>query len=213
MLKPPSPASTTLYSYDDDLKSHVVRFIMAEKFIEADIINTVPEKMPEEVLILNPYKTLPVLFDRGQVLYELSVIYEYLDERFPFPRLLPIDLIDKAEKRLLIFRFTNAKDSWYELVKIIQTEKAKKANEARKILKSELINLVPLFAYKPYFKSDTMTMADVCLAPILWRLKRLDIDLGNKAKPIYDYAERIFKASGFEKSLTDKERNISPFSS
>ena len=53
--------------------------------------------MPEEILELNPTETLPTLFDRGMVLYDLSVIIEYLDERFPFPPLLPVAPIEKAE--------------------------------------------------------------------------------------------------------------------
>ncbi|HCU71624.1 MAG TPA: glutathione S-transferase, partial [Gammaproteobacteria bacterium] len=40
-------------------------------------------------------------------------ITEYLDERFPFPPLLPVDPIEKAEKRLLIFRFTRSTGCWY----------------------------------------------------------------------------------------------------
>jgi RNA polymerase-associated protein len=140
------------------------------------------------------------------VLYDLSVITEYLDERFPFPPLLPVDPIEKAEKRLLIFRFTRAPGCWYDLVNTIQTGNKKNATEARKILSSNLIELIPLFAYQPYFKSDAMTIVDACLAPLLWRLKKLDINLGAKAKPIHDYAKRLFSRDSFKESLTDCEK-------
>jgi RNA polymerase-associated protein len=164
--------------------------------------------MPEEILELNPCQSLPTLFDRGMVLYDLSVITEYLDERFPFPPLLPVDPIEKAEKRLLIFRFTRSDGCWYELVNTIQTGSKKEANEARKILSSNLIELIPLFAYQTYFKSDDMTIVDACLAPLLWRLKKLDIDLGVKAKPIHDYAKRLFSKASFKDSLTDCEKEF-----
>jgi RNA polymerase-associated protein len=68
---------------------------------------------------------------------------EYLDERFPFPPLLPVDPIEKSEKRLLIFRFTRASGSWFDQVKIIETGTKKEADVARKILKNSLIELVP----------------------------------------------------------------------
>ena len=116
MLSKPNPASTTLYSAPQELESHAVRFIMAHKAIEREVFELKFEEMPEEILELNPCQTLPTLFDRGMVLYDLSVIMEYLDERFPFPPLLPVDPIEKAEKRLLLYRFTRAKGCWYEPV-------------------------------------------------------------------------------------------------
>lgn len=206
MLTKPNPASTTLYASAEEMESHAVRFIMAEKNIEREVVNLKIDQMPEEILELNPCQTLPTLFDRGMVLYDLSVITEYLDERFPFPPLLPVDPIEKAEKRLLIFRFTRSTGCWYELVNTIQTGSKKEANEARKILSSNLIELIPLFAYQPYFKSDVMTIVDACLAPLLWRLKKLNIDLGAKAKPIHDYAKRLFSKDSFKESLTDCEK-------
>ena len=208
MLTKPNPSSTTLYASADEMESHAVRFIMAEKNIEREVVNLKVDEIPEEILELNPCQSLPTLFDRGMVLYDLSVITEYLDERFPFPPLLPVDPIEKAEKRLLIFRFTRSDGCWYELVNTIQTGSKKEANEARKILSSNLIELIPLFAYQSYFKSDNMTIVDACLAPLLWRLKKLDIDLGVKAKPIHDYAKRLFSKDSFKQSLTDCEKEF-----
>lgn len=206
MLTKPNPASTTLYTAVDEMESHAVRFIMAEKNIEADITNVSLEQIPEDILELNPCQMLPVLFDRGMVLYDLSVVSEYLDERFPFPPLLPVDPIEKAEKRLLIFRFTRAEGCWYDLVNTIQTGNKTAANKARKMLNSNLIELIPLFSYQPFFKSEEMTIVDICLAPLLWRLKKLNINLGAKGKPVNDYAKRLFKKDSFQTSLTDCEK-------
>ena len=207
MLSKPNPASTTLYSASQELESHAVRFIMAHKSIEREVVEVSFEEMPEEVLELNPCETLPTLFDRGMVLYDLSLIMEYLDERFPFPPLLPVDPIEKAEKRLLIYRFTRADGCWYQLVDTILNGNKKEADSARKTLNGNLLELLPLFAHKPYFKSDTMTLVDVCIAPILWRLDVLGISLGEKAKPIKDYANRLFEKEGFHDSLTFAEKD------
>ena len=208
MLTKPNPASTTLYSHSQELESHAVRFIMAHKSIEREVIEAKLDEMPEEVLELNPCQTLPTLFDRGMVLYDLSVIMEYLDERFPFPPLLPVDPIEKAEKRLLIYRFTRAEGCWYELVNTILNGGKKDANAARKTLNGNLIELLPLFSHKPYFKSETMTLVDICIAPILWRLDLLGISLGEKAMPITAYANSLFEKEGFHESLTFAEKDI-----
>lgn len=208
MLKKPNPASTTLYSSTQSINCNVVRFIMEHKSIEKDIIIINPKEMPEEILELNPYQSMPTLFDRGIVLYDLMVIMEYLDERFPFPPLMPVDPIEKAEKRLLLYRFTRAKNCWYKLIDIILTGNKDKAQKARKTLHNNLIELIPLFSYKPYFKSEVMTLVDVCLAPILWRLDLLGINLENKGKPILKYSSKIFAEEGFYKSLTSYEKDF-----
>ena len=186
-----------------------MRFIMAHKSIEREVFELKFDEMPEEILELNPCQTLPTLFDRGMVLYDLSVIMEYLDERFPFPPLLPVDPIEKAEKRLLLYRFTRAEGCWYGLVKTILNGNKKAADAARKTLNGNLIELLPLFAHKPYFKSDTMTLVDVCIAPILWRLGLMEITLEKKAKPITAYANRLFEKEGFQDSLTFAEKDLS----
>jgi len=208
MLTKPNPASTTLYSATQELESHAVRFIMAHKSIERDVIVLEFDNMPEEILELNPCQTMPTLFDRGMVLYDLLVIMEYLDERFPFPPLLPIDPIEKAEKRLLIYRFTRAEGCWYELVDAILNSNKKAADAARKTLNGNLIELIPLFAHQTYFKSDTMTLVDVCLAPVLWRLGIMGIELSDKAKPILNYAARLFEKEGFQEGLTFCEKDF-----
>ena len=209
MLSKPNPASTTLYSAPQELESHAVRFVMAHKSIEREVFELKFDEMPEEILELNPFQTLPTLFDRGMVLYDLSVIMEYLDERFPFPPLLPVDPIEKAEKRLLLYRFTRAKGCWYELVKTILNSNKKDADAARKTLNGNLIELLPLFAHKLYFKSDSLTLVDACIAPILWRLDLLGITLGEKARPISAYANRLFEKEGFHDSLTFAEKDFS----
>jgi len=208
MISKPNPASTTLYSATQELESHAVRFIMAHKSIEREVLELKFEEMPEEILELNPCQTLPTLFDRGMVLYDLSVIMEYLDERFPFPPLLPVDPIEKAEKRLLIYRFTRAKGCWYELVNTVLNDNKKAADAARKTLYGNLVELLPLFSHKPYFKSDSMTLVDACIAPILWRLGLLGIQLDDKATPIVLYANRLFEKEGFHDSLTFVEKDF-----
>jgi RNA polymerase-associated protein len=208
MLRKPNPSETVLYSAPNSLESHAIRFIASEKDLECDVMHTEFEDMPEELIAYNPTETMPTLFDRELILYDMAVIMEYLDERFPFPPMLPIDPIDKAEKRTLIYRFTRAKDNWYQLVDDILNGSKKKSDTARKVLTNNLIELVPLFEYKPFFKSDTLGAVDAAIAPVLWRLKAMNIELPASASAVNDYANRIFAVESFQESLTDSEKEM-----
>jgi RNA polymerase-associated protein len=108
----------------------------------------------------------------------------------------------------MVYRFTRAEGCWYELVKTILNGNKKSADAARKTLYGSLIELLPLFSHKPYFKSESMTLVDVCIAPILWRLGLLGITLGEKGKPITSYANRLFEKEGFHDSLTFAEKDL-----
>ena len=77
--------------------SHRVRMVLAEKDITLDIIDVDPDDPPVEVLENSPYLELPVLVDRGLVLYQSTLIMEYLDERFPHPPLMPVDPMSRAQ--------------------------------------------------------------------------------------------------------------------
>ena len=48
-----------------------------------------------------------------------------------------------------------------------------------------------MFAETPYFLSEEFTLVDCTLAPLLWRLSMLNIELPAQAKSIKTYMQRI----------------------
>ncbi len=201
--------TTTLYSSPTGIICHCVRFIMSEKDIQANKHHVGINELPEEILDLNPHQMLPTLFDREMVLYDFSVIAEYLDERFPFPPLMPVDPIERAQKRLLLFRFTRCKNSLFDLAeRILNSNNKKDGMLARKTLTNYLLDLVPLFAYQPYFKSDTLTILDICMSALLWRLDKMNVELPDSARSINNYAQRLFNRKSFKRSLSNLEKEF-----
>ncbi|MCS5561431.1 MAG: glutathione binding-like protein, partial [Marinobacter nauticus] len=150
---------------------------------------------------------LPTLVDRDLVLYEPNIMMEYLDERFPHPPLLPVYPVARANSRLMIHRIQK---DWCGLVdQILAQPGAKASDAARKELKESLLATAPLFAEMPFFLSEEFTIVDCCIAPILWRLPALGIELNEKqAKPLQKYMESIFAREGFKASLSDLEEDI-----
>lgn len=64
-----------------------------------DIKEVDPQAMPEDVLLASPYGTLPALVERDLKLYDPLVMIEFLDERYPFPPMMPVDPQIRATAR------------------------------------------------------------------------------------------------------------------
>ncbi len=195
----------TLFSDPADLHSHRVRLVLAEKHVTTDIVDVDPLNLPEDVMDLNPYGTAPTLVDRDLALFDSRIILEYLDERYPHPPLLPVDPVSRATFRMYIYR---VEKDWYSRVDTILAG-GKPATKARKELKESLIASAPILEAKPYFMSDEFSMVDASIAPLLWRLPYLGVELEGKASNVFNaYAARLFKREAFAKSLTEAEREM-----
>jgi len=197
----------TLYSGADDVYSHQVRIVLAEKGVNFEAIEVVGNQQPPEDLIdLNPYNTVPTLVDRELVLFESPIIMEYLDERFPHPPLMPVYPVARARSRLMMHR---VEKDWYSLMSGILNGKEKEAEKARKELTESLLTLAPVFSETPYFLSEEFSLIDCCLAPLMWRLPAMGIKLtGRGAKEVSNYMDLLFERDSFQASLTDAEREL-----
>jgi len=195
----------TLFSSATDPESHRVRVVLAEKGITVEILDVAEGKQSEDLLDLNPYNSVPTLVDRELVLYDPRAIMEYLDERFPHPPLMPVDPVSRARTRLALYRIEK---DWYDLVPALESRTEKAVSKARKMLRDSLTAGAEVFAAKPYFLSDEFSLVDATIVPILWRLKHFEIDLPRQAKPVIQYAERMFERESFKASLSDSESEM-----
>ncbi|MCK5353790.1 MAG: glutathione S-transferase C-terminal domain-containing protein, partial [Methyloprofundus sp.] len=84
----------------------------------------------------------------------------------------------------------------------------KKSARAKKMLKESLIAATPLFAANEFFMSEDFSLIDCTLAPLLWRLYSIGIDLPESASVINAYAQRIFSREGFMASLSEEEQEM-----
>src|SRR5580692_411329 len=196
----------TLYSRPACPHSHRVRLVLAEKGIAMDVVNVEGSKLPEDLLDLNPYNSVPTLVDRELVLYDPRIIMEYLEERFPHPPLMPVDPVTRARFRLALYRIER---DWYSLARQIDQEPDKKQTvKLKKILRDTILQSTDLFKVKPYFLSDEFSLVDATIAPVLWRLPYYEIDLPPQAQPIIKYASLIFSRPAFREGLSEKEQEM-----
>ena len=199
-------AVTILFSDPKDPNSHRIRFLAVEKEVPMEVISVEADDVPEDLYELNPYGTIPTLVDRDLVLYDVQVILEYLDERFPHPPMMPVDPVQKA---LVRQQLRLIETEWYPLVrKITQADSKKEITQARKALFERLIQLIPIVSEQDYFLSNEFTLLDLSMAPIFWRLQYLGIELPGSAQPVLDYADRLLSRPEFKNSLSDDELDM-----
>lgn len=195
----------TLFCGKDELFSHQVRIVMAEKGVTYDTVYIEPGELNEELAELNPYNTVPTLVDRELIIYEARIINEYLDERFPHPPLMPVYPVARGRARLMTLRIEK---DWYPLVAQIRANNDGSA-AARRDLAEVVLGMAPLFAEAPFFMSEEFSLVDCCIAPLLWRLPSLGIELpAASTKAMRAYMGRIFERESFQASLTDVEREL-----
>jgi RNA polymerase-associated protein len=195
-----------LYSSPTCFHSHRVRLVLAEKNISMDIVSVQGPDLPEDLLDLNPYHSLPTLVDRELVLYDSRVIIDYLDERFPHPPLMPVDPVTRAQFRLALYRIER---DWYGLGQELESAAdGKQAGRIRKMLRESILSSAEVFGARRFFLSDEFSLVDCTIGPLLWRLAVYGVDLGSAGAPVQKYMDDVFSRRSFQESLTELEHEM-----
>jgi glutathione S-transferase len=149
-----------------------VRILLAEKGVPYEPVEIDLDDRPAWIYGKNATGRVPVLEeDEGLVLPESRVIMEYLDERFPEPPLWPADAAARALARLLLERFDDLSDPYYDLLK-----DRPGASEER--LRTELAKLDGALEAQAFLTGAAYGLTDIGFLPWILRIEtRLGIDL------------------------------------
>jgi glutathione S-transferase len=170
----------TLYDADRCPYCARVRIVLAEKGLEHETVVVDLDDRPAWIYEKNPLGRVPVLEEDAFVLPESAVINEYLEERYPEPRLWPADAAERAAGRLLVERFDQLSRRYYAL--------RRGAEEARGPLGDELAKLDTVLAGRPYLTGRDFGLADAAYLP--WIL-RAESTLGVGLEPHPALAEWV----------------------
>ena len=189
----------TLFSNKNDIYSHQVKIVLAEKGVAYENEEVDPQALSVDLMELNPYGTLPTLVDRDLVLYNSRIIMEYLDERFPHPPLMQVYPVSRAKDRLLMLRIEH---DWYPTLANAENGTAAEQAQALKQLKEEFLAIAPVFQQFEYFMSDEFGLVDCYIAPLLWKLKNMGVEFtGTGSKAVKGYMDRVFARDSFLQSV------------
>ena len=199
-------STMALYSSDRSIHCHRVRFVLAEKGINVDIINISDnESAAADLAELNPYNETPTLVDRDLLLHNAGVINDYLDERYPHPPLMPVDPVSRARLRLIHHRVIR---DWYPLADKIENAEPAEADKVRQQLTESIVAANDLFKHSDFVLGDELSLVDCTLAPLFWRLPVYGINLGKPGATVQGYIQRLISRKSFKVSLTRAEREM-----
>jgi maleylpyruvate isomerase len=140
-----------------------------------------------DFLAINPQATVPTIDDDGTVLWQSLAIIEYLDSRYPAPRLIPAEPVARARVQALsqaiaceIHPLNNLRVLKYLRGELALDEAAVGRWYRHWIAEGfgPLETLVRRFG-RGYCFGDAITMADVCLVPQVFNARRFDCDLSS----------------------------------
>ncbi len=197
--RPAPRAGLTLFCAPDDVASLWARIVLSEKDVDGARIEWVaPGRPHHDLLVLNPTGTLPTLADRDTVLHPAAVVAEYLDERYPHPRLLPVDPAMRARLRMLLRRLEL--DLFPLVAGIAAAPKSVESRAARKRLGEQLIGASALLPARGWCLGLDFNLADCALAALLSQLPRLDLKLPAEGA-LTRYAERVLARPRVQSAL------------
>lgn len=109
-----------LYTFPLSTNSRKVRIALIEKGLEFERVNVdlaKREQKSPEYLKIHPFGQVPALDDEGFIVYDSTIINEYLEDEYPYPPLMPNDSEGRARARLMEdFRDTHFNPSFVKIV-------------------------------------------------------------------------------------------------
>jgi len=189
-----------LYSYFNSSTSFRVRIALALKGLDVNLlpvdIRVQMHKTPEYVR-KNPSANVPLLDDGGFQLGQSLAIMDYLDAKYPEPRLIPQDVQRRArvlEMALLIacdmHPLNNLRVLRYLAQHLGVDEAAKNAWYAHWIAEgfNALEQLLARADSGPFCMGDAVSLADCCLVPQVTNAQRMGCDLAAYPRVLAVYA-------------------------
>jgi glutathione S-transferase len=189
-----------------------VRIVLAEKSLSYDLVVVDLSKGEHRQLTLNPFRRVPVLVDEDTVVWDSTIINEYLDDEYPDPQVLPRIEFSSQRSRARLFE-DFADSSFTPQVGQLMAEMAKadgerdhnRLNRLRQLIEQAL-NYVNRELQGQHFLAGEFSVADIGFVPRLMVLKNLGIEAGNGRNNLDAWMKRLLERpsiQGLEGIITE----------
>jgi glutathione S-transferase len=187
-----------LYDYSESPYCQKTRIVLAEKDLSFEIVPVdlkAGEQKRPEFLKLNPFGKVPVLIDDEMIIYDSTIINEYLEDEYPHPPLLPAD--SSARARVRSFE-DYADNAFIPVTGIIMNElrkpegerDAEKLANARQQVQRMLAVIDGSLAGRQWLAGN-FSLADVAFAPRVVILPALGVEVDPEWKNVASWIQRL----------------------
>jgi glutathione S-transferase len=157
-------------------------------------------------LKIHPFGQVPSLDDEGFVLYDSTVINEYLEDEYPYPPLMPKDSEGRARARLLEdlrdSHFNPAAGLLYRELRKPEGERDQKIIEqARAKITECLERMEKELSGRDYLAGD-FSLADIAFYPNIDTLDRIQVQIDAKYPNVLAWIARLKARPSFAASAS-----------
>ncbi len=179
-----------------------VRIALAEKGLSYELVTVdlaAGDHRRPEFLRLNPYGRVPVLMDEDVVVYDSTIINEYLDDEYPSPPLLP--RVEASAMRALSRMFEDFADNSFTpqvdqlLAESAKPEAERDANRIQRLRQAidRVLHYLNRQLQGRHFLADEFSVADIGFVPGLLALGALGVEISPGRPNIEAWAGRLFE--------------------
>jgi glutathione S-transferase len=198
-----------LYTFPPSTNSRKVRIALLEKGLEFERINvdlSKKEQKNPEYLKIHPFGQIPALDDEGFVVYDSTIINEYLEDEYPYPALMPKDSEGRARARMMEdFRDTQFNPPCVRLIYEMRKPEAERDANLATSAKADVIKCFDRIEKELQGKeylAGSFSLADIAFMANLDLLDGFQIGVDPKYKNSIDWIARLRARPSFAASAT-----------
>jgi glutathione S-transferase len=170
---------------------------------EPIVLNLDGDQLQPEFLEINPFHHIPVLVDDEFRLVESLAILDYLETKYPTPKLLPTEAKDLAIVRMV--QLVIANELFPQMISLIYEHEDSPAFEKAKQQVDKVLQfLTEQLGDRPYFGSQQLTLADIVAGTAIPLLPMLRIPL-KKYPSLQNWCKRLMERDAWHKTQLSSE--------
>ncbi len=193
-----------LYHFPPSTNSLKVRIALLEKGLafESVVIDLIKKEQKDpEYLKIHPFGQVPALDDDGFIVYDSTVINEYLEDEYPHPPLLPAGSEDRARARLMEdYRDNRLNPHFVALIheyrKPEEERDAALIQEAHATIGAAFAVVERQLQGREYL-AGSFGLADIAYMPDIALLERFDVPLDPDFKNVAAWIQRLRTRSSY----------------
>jgi glutathione S-transferase len=198
-----------LYTFPASSNSRKVRLALLEIGLEFERVTidlSKREQKNPDYLKIHPFGLVPALDDEGFIVYDSTVINEYLEDEYPYPPLLPKDSEGRARARLMEdlrdSHFNPACGQLNRELRKPEAERDPKIIEQARAKITECFDRLEKELQGREYLAGPFGLADIAFIPNLDTLDRIQIQVDPKYKNVLAWMARLKARPSFAASAT-----------